>query len=150
MSTQMNSKNLINWLNTNYSVAYSLIRIFLGAALFIRGIIIGSQPDKLTLLAGSNQFYWWYSYITIIHITGGFLMTIGFFTRIASFIQLPILFVAVFFIHLHQELSISYQSLELSALVLFLLIVFTLFGSGNISIDYLITKRKLISSNKHE
>ncbi len=94
-----------------------------------------SDPQKLTQLAGSEQNFWMYSYITVVHCVGGFLLTIGLFTRLAALIQIPILLGAVFFVHLSKGFLASGQSLELSVMVLFLLSVFFLFGSGELSVD---------------
>lgn len=132
-----------NWLDNHTNVAYSFIRFFLGMALFVRGLILASDPESLIKLAGANQFYWYYSYVIVVHIFGGFLLAIGFTTRLASFLQIPILFGAVFFLHLQKGLVSAEQSLELSVLVLVLLVVYFLFGSGVISIDNFIAKRKL-------
>jgi uncharacterized membrane protein YphA (DoxX/SURF4 family) len=63
------------------------------------------------------------------------MLTLGFFTRLAAFIQIPILVGAVFFIHFDQGLMSVGQSLELAVLVLMLLILFFLFGSGPFAID---------------
>lgn len=76
-----------------------------------------------------------YSYIAIVHLAGGALLVVGLFTRLAALIQIPILFGAVFFVHLKQGLLESGQSLELSVMVLFVLIIFFLFGSGELSFD---------------
>ena len=134
--------NIRLWIENNTSLAYSLIRIFLGAALFVRGWILVSDPAAITKLAGANQWYWWYSYITILHLVGGFLLTLGLFTRIAALFQIPILFGAVFIVHFKQGLMTGGQSLELSVLVLVLLIIYFLFGSGTLAIDKDIAKRK--------
>ncbi|MEO8232547.1 MAG: DoxX family protein [Ignavibacteriota bacterium] len=134
-----------NWLDTNIDAAYTLIRIFLGTALFVRGIILSSDPGAITNLAGTNQLYWWYSYIIVIHIIGGFSLAIGFFTRLAALGQIPVLFGAVFFIHLKQGLVNVEQSLELSTLVLFLLVVYFFFGSGIFAIDNYFKKKKLLN-----
>lgn len=124
-----------NWFEQHQNYAYSFLRIFVGIALFIRGILFISDPHKLTQLAGSEQFFWMYSYIAIVHLAGGVLLMLGWFTRLASLIQIPILIGAVFVVHLSQGLLASGQSLELSVMVLFLLIVFFLFGSGELSFD---------------
>lgn len=129
------SVGLFNWFEQHHNYAYSYLRIFVGGALFIRGILFISNPDKLTQLAGSEQFFWMYSYIAIVHLVGGLLLMIGLFTRLAALIQIPILLGAVFFVHLSKGFLASGQSLELSAMVLFLLVVFFLFGSGELSID---------------
>lgn len=76
-----------------------------------------------------------YSYIAIVHLIGGALLAVGFFTRLAALIQIPILFGAVFFVHLKQGFLQSGQSLELSIMVLFILVIFFLFGAGELSID---------------
>jgi len=127
--------NLFNWFEQHHNYAYSFLRIFVGGALFMRGLLFISDPHKLTQLAGSEQFFWMYSYIAIVHLVGGLLLVIGLFTRLAALIQIPILLGAVFFVHLSKGFLASGQSLELSVLVLFLLIVFFLFGSGDWSFD---------------
>ncbi len=53
--------------------------------------------------------------------------------------QIPILFGAVFFVHWQEGLFAagqSGQSLELAALVLFLLVLVFLAGSGDLSMDH--------------
>ncbi len=122
--------------------AYDIIRIFLGFALFIRGILLAVDPAKLTELAGSEQYFWVYSYVSIGHIVGGILVAIGFLTRLGAIVQLPILFGAVFVIHLKQGLLHSGQSLEISVLVLFLLIIIAFFGGNRMSLDRYWQSRK--------
>lgn len=129
------SIKFFNWFEQNKSYAYALMRIFVGGALFIRGLLFISDPHNLTQLAGSEKYFWMYSYIAIVHLIGGLLLMLGLFTRLAALIQIPILIGAVFFVHLSQGFITSGQSLELSVMVLFLLIVFFLFGSGVLSID---------------
>ncbi|BDQ04315.1 DoxX family protein [Ignavibacterium sp.] len=130
----MNLK-FFNWFEQNQSYAYAFLRIFVGGALFIRGLLFITDPNKLTQLAGSEKYFWMYSYIAIVHLVGGFLLAIGLFTRLAALIQIPILFGAVFLVHLSKGFLASGQSLELSVMVLFLLSVFFLFGSGELSVD---------------
>lgn len=131
------------WFEKHNYLAYAIIRIFLGFALFIRGVIIGIDPSVITQLVGGNQWYWWYSYVIIVHIFGGLLLGIGFMTRSAALLQVPVLLGAVLVFHLKDGLVRVEQSLELSALVLVLLFIYFLFGAGNLSIDnYLAKKRK--------
>jgi uncharacterized membrane protein YphA (DoxX/SURF4 family) len=136
------SNEIIEWLNNNHNIAYSIIRMFLGFALLVRGIILLSDPATISKLAGLNNLYWWFSYITVIHIVGGLLLTFGLLTRIAALLQIPILAGAVFFIHLNQGLISGNQSLELAVLVLVLLILFFIFGSGSLSLDHFFAGRK--------
>ena len=138
--------DIILWLNKNTNVAYSLIRIFLGVALFIRGIILASNPAVITTLAGEDKIYWWYSYITIAHLIGGLSLALGLLTRLGALLQIPVLFGAVFLVHLKQGLLSVGQSLELSILVLVLLIIYFVFGSGAFSADNSLRKKKLTDS----
>ncbi|GMU85026.1 MAG: hypothetical protein AMXMBFR48_02680 [Ignavibacteriales bacterium] len=135
-------KKVTTWLSSRSDLAYPFIRIFLGIALLIRGIMLLINPEALTQLQGANQFYWSFSYVIILHIIGGILLAIGLATRIAAFLQIPVLFGAVFFIHLKQGLVVVEQSFELSVLVLVLLTIFFLFGGGGLSFDEVIERKK--------
>lgn len=132
-------------LNRHSDLAYPFIRIFLGIALLIRGIMLFINPDSLTQLEGASQFYWSFSYVIILHILGGALLAVGFATRIAALLQIPVLFGAVFFVHLQQGLVVVEQSFELSVLVLVLLTIFFLFGGGGLSIDYNLARKKAVN-----
>jgi uncharacterized membrane protein YphA (DoxX/SURF4 family) len=80
-------------------------------------------------------------YIPLAHIAGGALMLVGLGTRIAAIIQLPILVGAVFLVHLREGLFTRNQSLEFTALVLFLLIVYAIIGSGPLSVDHYVARK---------
>ncbi|MBK9098080.1 MAG: DoxX family protein [bacterium] len=138
--------DLILWFDNKTNLAYALIRSFLGVALFIRGVILASDPAVITTLAGEDKIYWWYSYITVAHIIGGFSLAFGFLTRLGSLLQIPVLFGAVFLVHLKQGLLSVGQSLELSILVFVLLIIHFAFGAGVLSVDNTLKKKKLITS----
>lgn len=131
-----------NYFEERKTLAYSLIRIFIGIALFIRGFLFVSDPATVTRIAGNEQNFYLFAYVAIGHLLGGFLLAIGYFTRLASLIQIPILLGAVFVIHIKQGFLSSGQSLEISVLVLFLLVVFFLFGSGELSIENYLSRKK--------
>jgi putative oxidoreductase len=134
---------ILLWLDKNTNIAYALIRLFLGVALFIRGLILASDPASITSLAGEDKIYWWYSYITVAHLIGGFSLAVGLLARLGSLLQIPVLFGAVFLIHLKQGLLSVGQSLELSVLVLVLLLIYFVFGSGRLSFDEKLRKKRL-------
>ena len=140
-------EEIINWLNTHRDNAYSIIRIFLGSILLIRAFIFLFNPSAITSLAGAQETYFLNSLIMATHLIGGLLLTIGYQTRIAAAMQIPILIGAVFFIHFKEGLVDTGQSLELSILVMFLLFVFLLFGSGPYSLDYYGKSKKDLSTN---
>ena len=133
---------ILHGLETRRDLGYALIRIYLGVALFVRGWILLADPSEITELAGAQRVYWWYGYVIGAHLGGGLLLALGFLTRWAALLQLPILLVAVFFIHIEQGLMTVGQNLEVAALVLVLLIVYVLFGSGVLALDNYLTKKK--------
>ena len=135
--------SLKKWFEKNIDTAFSLIRIFVGFALFVRGIILFVEPSVFTKLTGSDQWYWWYSYVIVIHIIGGVLLGIGLLTRLSALLQIPVLLGAILLFHLKEGLARVEQSLELSTLVLVLLVIFFLFGSGILSVDSYLEKRKV-------
>ncbi len=139
-------KYIINWFDTHTVNAYSVIRMFLGLILLIRAFIFLFNPSAITSIAGAQETYFVNSLIMATHLIGGLLLAIGYQTRIAAAMQIPILIGAVFFIHFKEGLISSGQSLELSILVLFLLFVYLLFGSGSYSLDYYGKQNKVLSA----
>jgi putative oxidoreductase len=131
------------WADTHRDNWLDCVRIYLGLALFARGLLLitnTTTPFMVDLMQRSGVS--WLTngvlmhYVMIAHFVGGLLLTIGFLTRLAALVQIPILFGAVFFIHRQDGLFALGQSLELSALVLFLLVVFLIAGAGKLSLDY--------------
>ena len=121
-------QKITSWAETHRDLWLDCIRIYLGLGLFARGLLLitntstGFFVDLLQraghpwLLTGALLHY-----VMIAHFLGGLLLTIGFLTRIAALVQIPILAGAVFFVHRQDGLFAMGQSLEFSALVLFLL-----------------------------
>ncbi len=123
-------------------IGYGLIRIFLGIALAIRGWLILANPESIIELGVEQELFVWVSLVGITHLFGGVLLAIGFLTRLGAFIQIPILFSAIFFVYSHTKLMMGGQSTELAALVLFLLCVFFVFGSGSLSVSNFMPRKK--------
>lgn len=139
--------NVFRRLESKQDIAYSLIRIYLGVALCVRGALLFSDPSAIAVLGGVDGVYMWYSYIVGAHLIGGFLLALGFLTRFFVFLQLPILAGAVFFFHLEQGLMTVGQSLELATLVMVLLFIYFLFGAGKLSLDHYIADKKSRASD---
>ena len=122
------------------NIAFELLRIYLGVGLFARGVLFISNSSAFIELIGSSSSAWLTSvvlihYVALSHLVGGVMIAVGLFTRVAALAQLPILVGAVFIVHLQSGLLAATQSLEFSALVLFLLILLVLWGSGRLSVD---------------
>jgi uncharacterized membrane protein YphA (DoxX/SURF4 family) len=129
-----------DWLNARRELAYDLIRVYLGLALFIRGALFIADPASMGRLGGIEGTRWLSTmalshYVAMGHLIGGLLLAAGLLTRFAAVIQAPILFGAVFLVHLPEGLLAATQSLELSGLTLFLLIIYAVWGPGRFSAD---------------
>ncbi|MYF63939.1 MAG: DoxX family membrane protein [Rhodothermaceae bacterium] len=129
------------WLDEYREIAFDLIRIYLGIGLFARGILFLFDASTLVALLPEGAPAWlsesWvHLFVAGFHMVGGLLITTGFWTRIAALSQVPILFGAVF-LSLGSLFSAN-QSLELSSLVLFMLLLVVICGSGDWSVDRLI------------
>ena len=133
----------IAWANAHRDYWLDCVRIYLGLGLLARGLLLITNTSTgyfVDLLQRSGQ-PWITSglmlhYVMVAHFVGGLLLTIGFLTRIAALVQIPILVGAVFFVHRQDGLFALGQSLEFSALVLFLLCVVFVAGAGKLSLDY--------------
>jgi len=128
-------------------LAYSYIRIFLGLVLAIRGLVLIINPDSISEIASEEKLYIGYAAVAIVHFVGGLLLAVGFFTRLAAIIQIPVMIGAVFMIHNGDALMTAGQSLELAILVLYLLVLFAFYGSGPMSVDAWQLKKKADSVN---
>ncbi|PQJ34991.1 hypothetical protein BSZ35_10615 [Salinibacter sp. 10B] len=126
-------------LDANRHLVLDAVRVYLGAGLFFRGLALlltdtglqqftaGAAPSLTT----SGILI----YVTAAHLVGGALLTVGLYTRLAALVQLPVLAGAVLVVHWQDGLLSANQSLEFSALVLFLLGLVFLFGGGRWSLD---------------
>lgn len=127
------------------TLGFSLLRIYLGLALFVRGAMFIAEPQVLLGYLHTTD-HWFVPlaashYVAAAHLCGGILLALGLGTRVAAGLQLPALLGAVFLVHAPEGLLQQGQSLELSALVLCMLLSFTVFGGGKLSLDGLLEQR---------
>lgn len=115
------------------------IRVYLGAGLFFRGLVLlltDTGLEQLTSGAAPSITTTGIAlYVIVAHVVGGAFLTIGLYTRLASLLQLPVLGGAIVLVHWQDGLLSANQSLEFSVLVLFLLVLVLLFGGGQWSLD---------------
>ena len=138
-------QKLVTWLDTYREVAFDLLRIYLSVGLFVRGVLFFYDPVAITAMLPPDTPAWVASggllnVVALVHSVGGALIAVGFWTRIAALTQVPILFAAVFLSV--AGLFSADQSFEFSTLVLFMLILVFLYGSGKWSVDYYLFVRK--------
>jgi putative oxidoreductase len=132
----------IVWADTHPKVWLDCVRIFLGLGLFVRGLLLitNSRADFINEMLARVGHSWIVTvallhYVALAHFVGGAMLTAGLLTRLAAGVQIPVLAGALVLIHRTEGLMSSSQSLEFSALVLFLLVVFAFAGAGPLSVD---------------
>ena len=126
--------------HTKFENALEIIRIYIGLALFIKGIHFIVNPQDLVYFMSQGKITFIETfishYVISAHLVGGLLMTVGLITRIGAAIQIPVLLGALGIVHSSEDLFSINQNIELTALVLLLLLIFSIVGSGNLSMDY--------------
>ncbi len=132
------------------ATGFALLRIYLGLGLIVRGALFVTNPAVVQrLLASIEGWFWPYLGAHVIagaHLVGGALLALGYRTRLAAAVQIPVLLGAVFLVHFREGLFTRGQSLELALLVLVLLVLFALFGPGPLSLDHALRRRELLEA----
>jgi len=138
-----------NWGDTHHPKILGVIRMLLGLFLVLKGfnflnntaylryLIIENKAIRQSPEIISGLIY----YVTYMHLVGGALIFLGLFTRLSAFLQLPIVFGAVFFVNILSPYVNA--ELWLSILVLALLILFIVVGSGPLSLDHFLANLKM-------
>jgi uncharacterized membrane protein YphA (DoxX/SURF4 family) len=145
--------NVEKWGNAHRPGILDIGRIVLGLFITYKGLYFIVHMSELQMTtSGINTFFAGATlshYVIFAHILGGPLIALGLFTRIVSFIQLPVLIGAILFVNYPKGfLSVgNHMELEVSILVLVGLILFMVFGAGRYSIDA--RRRKEMSETAH-
>ena len=140
------------WGDVHHAKWLDIIRIVLGVLIFSKGIAIVSNTSALQDLLLQNNVFGFSGLMAsvalhivgFVHLVGGILITIGLVTRFAAVIQIPILICAVLFVNLSQGFSVLNSELWLSIIVLMLLILFWVVGSGPYSVDQAMKRKQTI------
>ena len=140
-------RRLFDWLDDHRDWCFDALRVYLGIGLLVKGLLFASSPEVLASLTEAGRMRaapaMLTHYVVTAHLCGGLMMALGLLTRLAALAQLPILIGAVFFVHLQEGLFARGQNLEFSLLVLFLLALVFVHGSGRWSVDhYLFARRR--------
>lgn len=145
-------KNITRWV-ADPGVGLDLVRFYLGVGLFVRGALFIAEPE--VLLSYMNHSNDWFvplalsHYVVMAHLCGGVMLALGLRTRLAALAQVPPLLGAVFSVHFADGLLSAGQSLEFAALVLFLLVTFSVFGSGKYSLDHALDVAEPYEAERH-
>lgn len=131
-------QNFQNWTSSHNPKWLALVRVALGAALLLRGVAFLNNLPKMEQLIDFNNLTQYkellMNSIPWIHIGGGFLIILGLFTRFAAFIQIPVLLGALIFVTTKNGLFTAETDLTLSIILLLLLVIFVIEGSGPLSL----------------
>lgn len=120
------------------------LRIMLGVIILAKGISFINDREAVQHLIEQTNFQLsiWGAvhYVVFTHLVGGLFIILGFQTRLACILLLPVLIGAVFFVNITNGFSFLNSELWLSILVLCLLIAFGILGSGRFSLDHMMNK----------
>lgn len=137
-----------NWGDAHHPKILDLIRIILGSFLLMKGVeFMHDIPFLRDLLLENRSVNLSQTviviilhYVTYVHMVGGILIILGLFTRTNALLQLPIVLGAVFYVNILNQVVSS--ELWLSIIVLALLLLFVIIGSGPLSLDNLLTEKR--------
>lgn len=138
-----------HWGDAHHAKWLDVVRIVLGLIIFSKGIALISdtgQQQELLLRDSVFGFSEMMASLAIhivafAHLVGGILITIGLVTRFAVVIQIPIVVCAILFVNIYDGFSAINSELWLSIIVLCLLILFWVIGSGPFSVDHQIRRK---------
>lgn len=139
-----------HWGDDHHAKWLDVVRIVLGLLLVSKAIAFMGDTDAQKQWIIQNSTFGFSGLmamavvhtVALTHLVGGILILIGLVTRFAAVIQIPILVGAVFFVNLTKGFSSLNSELWLSVLVLMLLVLFWIVGSGPYSADAFMKKQK--------
>lgn len=133
-----------HWGDRHHPQWLDYFRIALGIIILAKGISFVNDADAVRKLIEQTNFQLsiWGAvhYVGFTHLVGGLFIILGFQTRLASLLLVPILFCAVFFVNITNGFSFLNSELWLSIIVLIGLMVFAVMGSGKYSLDNMMDK----------
>lgn len=134
--------------NTSKSLVLVFFRIFLGLALFIKGINFARNQELLEKMILNIAILEKLSFLKIvipfIHILGGFCIIIGIYSKLAILIQIPILLAAITILLISGAIF-YYREILFAVTILILLFIYLKIGDGFYSWRNLINNEKNIS-----
>jgi uncharacterized membrane protein YphA (DoxX/SURF4 family) len=138
------------WVETHSMVPLTVVRVYLGIGLFIKGIYFLQNRDVLDAILASASLpqvpFSVAQYIIGAHLVGGLLLVAGLFTRLAAFLQMPIFYGAIAYAYAGQMTTLeARQGFEFAGLMFFLSGLLVAFGGGDWSLDKMLLLRKRVS-----
>jgi putative oxidoreductase len=139
-----------NWGDTHHPMVLDIIRVALGIFLMLKGFAFLDNSaylkdmieDQSVVYIPAALLMTVVYYVTFAHLVGGVLIAMGTLTRFACIIQIPIVLAAVFFTDFFVSAINTMAWPSITALIL--LVMFTIIGSGPLSLDRYLAKWDVI------
>jgi putative oxidoreductase len=134
-------QRLEKWGDAHHPKWLDFVRIALGLILLFKGVQFINNLQPLTELMANSKFIGSLSVGIMVHVVvfanilGGAMILFGLLTRATCIALIPILAGAVFFVNLPAGAAQSSSELMLSIIILCLLVLFAIEGSGKLSFD---------------
>jgi uncharacterized membrane protein YphA (DoxX/SURF4 family) len=132
-------KAAFEWVDQHRDVMLDLLRIYTGVALFFLGShFVTEASTRVDLMRESGMGFASAGVahlVAMAHLAGGLMLAFGVATRLAALVQIPPVASALFYLQGPEGPVPPSQILEFSALVLFILALFAVAGSGRLSVD---------------
>lgn len=131
-------ERITRWTDAHHPAWLDLLRVLLGIALFVKGLSFILDRE---LVAGILARYNWefipvliLHYVLIFQMAHSILIMVGLITRFAVLMQIPIILGALLVIG-SEEFTPYSSDIWLLAILIFLLVVFFIYGPGRYSVD---------------
>ncbi len=132
-------KSLRHFTDKHHPLWLDIVRIFLGIAIFIRGIYFIHNPEALLQIIQNSSIGGWAfiveHHVAFTYLVGGILIGMGLLTRIAIIFELPVFFGAIYCKIVNAGFFSVFSDLVFSIIVFVLLIFFLIWGPGRFSAD---------------
>lgn len=124
------------WADAHHPAAIDVIRFGLGIFLMFKGLVFAQNLDRLVGMINFEAYLTGgiAHYIIAAHLMGGLFIAIGLLTRLSVAFQIPVLIGAIIFSGTAE--NYNYGELWQAIIVLALLIVILVYGSGKWSVDH--------------
>lgn len=134
-------QRLENWGDTHHPKWLDFVRIALGLVLLLKGVQFINNMQPLTELMAKGNFLGSASIGILAHVVvfanllGGAMILFGLLTRAVCIVLIPVVLGAIFLVNLPAGSVQTNSELWLSVIILFLLVLFAIEGSGKLSFD---------------
>ncbi|HLA57243.1 MAG TPA: DoxX family protein [Puia sp.] len=137
-----------SWGDAHHPKMLDIIRMLVGLLLVVKGYVYFIHAAYIRDLIIENKLINQSEdlisaiifYTTYVQLVGGTMIFLGLLTRVASIFLLPIVFGAIFFVNILNPFFNA--ELWLSLLVMALLMLFIVIGSGPFSVDHFLSSDK--------